>query len=134
MTAPTTRVRALTYKRDDYRCVSCGATTALEWQHRAASGHGGRGKKAPPLTPADGVTLCTFCNQGAEAHMQDLALANGWKTRRFTLKSGSEIPYYDRNRSAYFLPTTTGERIEVDPVRALDLLEAAGNLTRKAAS
>jgi hypothetical protein len=73
-------------------------------------------------------------NQEAEGASQELALANGWKTRRFTQLSGSEIPYYDRNRSAYFLPTTTGERVEVDPVRALDLLEAAGNLTRKAAS
>jgi hypothetical protein len=80
------------------------------------------------------VTLCLVDNQEAEGSSQELALANGWKTRRFTQLSGSEIPYYDRNQSAYFLPTTTGERVEVDPVRALDLLEAAGNLTRKAAS
>lgn len=135
MTAPTARVRALTYKRDGYRCVACGATDGLSWQHRTATGMGGAGVKAARMTPADGVTACLPCNQRFEADLQDLALANGWKLRKFRGDIGAhEVPFYDRNRMTYLLPTTTGEAVEVDPMRALDLLEAAGSLTRKAAS
>lgn len=133
MTAPTRAVRSRTYLRDGHRCVSCGAFSPLEWNHREASGHGGRGKKAPELTPADGVTLCTLCNQGIEGHMQDRGLALGWKIRRNRGGIAShEIPYFDYTSRAYYLPTVDGMRTRITHALAVELLDAAGNLTRKA--
>lgn len=132
MTAPTKSVRDLTYLRDGFRCVACGSHDLLEWNHREASGHGGRGRKAPKLTPADGVTLCTFCNQGLEADGQDRGLALGWKLRRNRGRMQScEIPYYDTNDRVFYLPSVTGERVPVNPNLAQELLEASGNLNRK---
>ncbi|HLP66363.1 MAG TPA: hypothetical protein VK181_02465 [Rhizobium sp.] len=133
MSTPTPAVRAETYERDDHRCVSCGAFSPLEWNHREASGHGGRGKKAPELTPADGVTLCTLCNNGIEGHMQDRALALGWKIRRNRGGIGAhEIPYFDYATRTYYLPTVDGMRTRITHTLAVELLDAAGNLTRKA--
>ncbi len=78
MTAPTKQVRGWTYLRDGFRCVAFGARDALTWQHREASGNGGRGRKAPALTTADGLTLCYLCNEACEAEGQQRALALGW--------------------------------------------------------
>lgn len=133
MTAPSREVRGLTYLRDGHRCVSCGAFSPLEWNHREASGHGGRGKKAPELTPADGVTLCTLCNNGLEGHLQHRGLAMGWKIRRNRGDMQShEIPYFDYTARAYFLPSRDGIRKQITHTLAVELLEAAGNLRRKA--
>jgi len=133
MTAPSRRVRGLTYLRDGHRCVACGTFSPLEWNHREATGHGGRGKKAPELTPADGVTLCSLCNEGIEGHMQDRALALGWKIRRNRGEiQAHEIPYFDYSTRAYYLPTVDGMRRRIAHTLAAELLEAAGNLTRKA--
>lgn len=133
MTAPSRVVRQLTYLRDGHRCVSCGKHSPLEWNHREASGHGGRGKKAPTLTPADGVTLCTLCNEGLEGHLQHRGLAMGWKIRRNRGSIQSHvIPYFDYTARAYFLPTVDGVRTRIAHSLAVELLEAAGNLTRKA--
>lgn len=132
MTAPSKRVRGLTYLRDGHRCVACGSLSPLEWNHREASGHGGRGKKAPTLTPADGVTLCTLCNQGIEGHLIDKGLALGYKLRRN--RGGIpayEIPYFDFSTRTYYLPDVDGGRSALLWSTALELLDAAGNLTRK---
>lgn len=132
MTAPSRAVRGLTYLRDGHRCVSCGAFSPLEWNHREASGHGGRGKKAPPLTPADGVTLCTVCNGGLESYLQDAGLALGWKIRRN--RGGvhaHEIPYFDFTARAYFFPLVDGLRVPVSETLAVHFLDVAGNLRRK---
>lgn len=131
MTAPTQRVRQDTYERDGHRCVACGATGPLEWQHRQSSGHGGRGRKAPVLTTADGITLCTFCNTGAESHQQELALHMGWKVRRNTLLTCSEVPVFDRNTHSWWLLDTAGEREELLPAIAAELIEAAGGYVKK---
>ena len=40
------------------------------------------GSKNLPTT-VDGLTLCVSCNNACEAHMQGVALANGWKVRRW---------------------------------------------------
>jgi hypothetical protein len=129
VTAPTKEVRAAVYLRDGFRCVACGSTLDLTFQHREASGMGGRGKRAPRLTPADGLTLCLPCNEGCEADGQDRALALGWKLRR---NRGSllaqQIPYYDRNDLTWYLPTVRGTRDICHPGLAGELLEAAGNL------
>lgn len=132
MTTPTRTVRGLTYLRDGHRCVSCGAYAPLEWHHREASGHGGRGRKAPALTPADGLTACSRCNSGFEAELQEVALALGWKLRRNRGgMAAHDIPYFDRNVRGYFLPLVDGTRKPITHSFAVELLEAAGNLRRK---
>jgi hypothetical protein len=129
MTAPSGTVRRLTYTRDGFACLNCSSFDYLSWQHRESSGAGGRGKKAPTLTPADGCTLCLTCNQSAEADMQGKALANGWKIRRN--RGGilsSQIPYYDSNMGAWYLPDIHGQRVAIIPALALELLVAAGSI------
>lgn len=132
MTAPSKRVRGLVYLRDGHRCVACGSRGPLSFQHRAATGMGGGGKKAPPLTTADGLCMCLPCNQAAEAHEQDRALTLGHKLRRN--RGGipaSEIPYFDFTTRSYYLPDDHGNRTPILWAVALELLDVAGNLTRK---
>jgi len=132
MTAPTKQVRADTYLRDNHRCINCGTTEGLSWQHRESSGHGGRGKKAPPLTTADGVTLCLPCNQACEAHMQTRALALGWKIRRNRGRiQSAQIPFYDCNTREWYLPTFGPTRDPIRATLAAELLAVAGNLLRE---
>lgn len=90
MTAPTTQTRASVYLRDGYRCVACGAVDGLTFQHRRAVGMGGS-KNVP--APVDGLTLCGSCNARCESDLQDMALANGWKVRRW-VSSPERIPVY----------------------------------------
>jgi hypothetical protein len=130
MTAPTAKVREAVYRRDGH-CVSCGALDGWNWQHRASSGHGGRGKKAPPLTPADGVVLCGICNDRAEGDMQELALLSGWKVRRHSRMRADELPYRDAVTGLWWLPDTDGYRSQVTHKEAVGRLLAGGNLTRK---
>lgn len=108
MTAPSTKVREATYKRDGYRCVSCGRRDGLQWNHRESSGAGGRGSKAPVLTPADGITSCWECNPAYEGRLQSKALANGWKIRRNRVMASHEIPFYDAVIGGWFLPDVEG--------------------------
>ena len=131
MTAPTQAIRTGTYKRDSYMCADCGVTTDLSWQHRESSGHGGRGKKAPALTVADGLTLCLPHNQACEAEGQDKALRLGWKIRRN--RGGllaSQIPFYVRWAAEWWLPDADGGKQIIHASLALELIEAAGGLTR----
>lgn len=129
MTDPTKRVRNHTYLRDNFLCLDCGTPENLSWQHREASGHGGRGKKAPELTTADGVTLCLPHNQDAEANGQSRALALGWKIRRNrgTLLA-ADIPFFDCNTREWYLPGPGPTRTPIAAAFAQELLFAAGNL------
>lgn len=134
MTAPVEWVRAATYRRDSYLCADCGVTTGLSWQHRESSGHGGRGKRAPKLTPADGVTLCLPCNQACEAEGQERALHMGWKLRRFRGGiSSAEVPFYVRWARQWVLPDVNGGRRVIAEALAQELLAAAGAFTTKGA-
>jgi hypothetical protein len=129
MTAPSGTVRRLTYTRDGFACVECGSFDNLQWGHRESSGHGGRGVKAAPVTPADGVTQCAVHNQAAEAGGQARALRLGHKIRRN--RGGilaSQIPYYDSNMGAWYLPDIHGQRVAIIPALALELLVAAGSI------
>lgn len=130
MTAPSAKVREAVYRRDGH-CVSCGATDSNTYQHRASSGHGGRGKKAPPMTPADGVLLCGSCNWRCEADMQELALLSGWKLRRHSRIPAFDMPYYDAVTGLWWLPDTDGYRMQVTRAEAMSRLTAGGNLMRK---
>ena len=127
MTAPTAKVREATYRRDLHRCVSCGTKEGLTWQHRAATGMGGAGRKAATLTAADGLTACLMCNMRFESDMQELALASGWKLRRY--RGGipaSELPYRDAMTGLWWLPDTEGFRHQVTQGEALDRLRKGG--------
>lgn len=127
MTAPTQKVRTATYIRDSYRCVSCGATEGLQWQHRESSGHGGRGSKAAPVTTADGVTSCWDCNPRYEADLQGLALQSGWKIRRNRGSIGShQIPFWNRTTNEWRIPDMTGGSEIINAALALELIDAAG--------
>lgn len=141
MTAPSAKLRGHTMLRDGFRCLKCGTTHDLQWQHREASGQGGRGSKAPKLTTADGVILCETDNNAAEAEGQDQALALGWKIRRNRGDIQSfQIPFFDCNDRTWYLPYAIPlggvdgpYRSEINAALAYDLLEAAGNLRRKKA-
>lgn len=98
MSAPTPVVRAAVYKRDNHRCVACHAGEGLTFQHRAAVGAGGS-KIRPGAT--DGLTLCYRCNAACEAEMQTLALASGWKVRRWA--SPELVPCYFPHEHQWFL-------------------------------
>lgn len=83
MSAPTPATRAVTYERDEHRCVSCGTLGPLQYQHRAAEGMGGR--TAAPLLD-EGVTSCATCNPRYEGDWQTRALVRGWKVRRWVVE------------------------------------------------
>lgn len=131
MTAPTAKVRGLTFLRDRNRCVAASDACygRLEWNHREASGHGGRGKKAGAVTPADGVILCSSHNARLEsdADFRRKGLSLGWKLSRYRGGlSSDEIPFYDVNEREWFLPDVEGNRRRIIPAVALELVEAAG--------
>lgn len=133
MTAPTDAVRKATYRRDSNLCADCGVTTGLSWQHREASGHGGRGAKAPALTPADGVTLCLPHNQACEAEGQTRALHMGWKLRRFRGNiTAAQVPFYVAWCCEWWLPDTEGGKRIIPASEARELLELACAFTTKA--
>jgi hypothetical protein len=131
MTAPTPRVRTLTFERDGFRCVSCGAWSELEWHHREASGMGGHGRKQPELTPADGLIACHSCNARYEADLQTLALARGWKLRRNRCVQSFQVPFFNRNTNTWKLPDTKGGATEIESARAQMIIDAAGGATHK---
>lgn len=97
MTAPTTQTRTDVYVRDGYRCAICGATEGLSFQHRRAVGMGGS-KNLP--TTVDGLTLCVTCNNACEAELQGVALANGWKVRRWA--NPERVPVFYPHEGFWF--------------------------------
>jgi hypothetical protein len=133
MTRPTNRVSGQTFARHDFECVAgpVGCAGGLEWGHREASGQGGRGSKAAPLTSADGVAQCSTHNAAAEAEEQRRALENGWKIKRFRGDPpipADQIPYFVVRETAWYVPGIGKEKTQVDAMTALDLLHAAGSL------
>ena len=118
MSAPTASTRAAVYGRDDRRCVACHTETDLTFQHRRAVGMGGS-KNRP--TVVDGITLCLTCNQRCEADLQTMALAYGWKVRKWA--DPSLVPvYYPHDFGWFLLPGTRRRRVS-GPV-ALDAMAA----------
>lgn len=132
MTKPSAKVRADTMTRDLHRCQAADWSCfgGLQWQHREATGSGGRGRKAPAPTVEDGIILCKHHNADAEGKGQGAALRNGWKIRKFRGKPPipvTSIPWYDRTADAYYLPEGVTRR-PIPHSLALELLELAGNL------
>lgn len=118
MSAPSSIVRRLVFARDGQRCVSCGATSPLEFQHRAAEGMGGR-RAAPRVD--EGLTSCAFCNQGYEGHLQARALRHGWKVRRFVVERGIAylVPVFYLPERSWFELTLGGKRVQLSVAEAL---------------
>lgn len=123
MTAPSVKVRRDTYRRDSDRCITCGTTARLEWNHRQSSGMGG--SKYKP-NPADGVTACAICNSAYEADLQSKALFFGWKVRRFCPVPVHEVPVYYPAEATWFLLNTDGTRDAITMTNALELMGIAG--------
>ena len=120
---PTNTVRQTTYKRDHHRCVACGTTIALEYQHRRAVGMGGS-KQRPKFE--DGVTACTWCNRGFEAHLQSLALTRGWKVRRHNPLANHLVPVFYTFEHNWFLLNLDGTRSVLSVVEAAEYRGLAG--------
>lgn len=81
--------------------------------------------------------MCARDNYLLEAHadLRAEGLAKGWKILRN--RGGipaSQIPYFDFSTRTYYLPDVDGGRSAVLWSTALELLDAAGNLTRKMVS
>ena len=116
MSAPTKECRSAVYLRDGYRCVACASTEGLTFQHRRAVGMGGS-KNVP--APIDGLALCLSCNERCEHDMQDRALANGWKVRRW-VSDPSRVPVYFPHEFAWFRLEGT-KRVRISSEIAMDM-------------
>lgn len=115
--SPTREVREAVYKRDGKRCVACNRPE-VTFQHRRAVGMGGS-KIRPSVV--DGLALCGNCNQACEGSMQTLALASGWKARRWA--DPMRVPVYYPHEHAWFR-FESATRYEITAVRALDLMHS----------
>ena len=116
MSAPTLTVRNAVYDRDGRACVACRRTDGLSFQHRRAVGMGGS-KIQPGAT--DGLTLCVPCNEACEHYMQTLALAYGWKVRKWA--DPGKVPVYSPHEWAWFLLDGM-ERTEITSEAAIDAM------------
>lgn len=118
MAAPSGGVRAVTYERDGERCVSCGATTHLEYQHRQRVGAGGS-KVRPGLT--DGLTSCVWCNPAYEGARQAEALRYGWKVRAW-VNDTARVPVWYAPDRAWYVLKKDGRRYRTPEHVALEMM------------
>lgn len=118
MAEPTPVVRAVTYERDSHRCVSCGATSNLQYQHRQATGMGGS-KVRPHFV--EGVTSCAFCNEAYEHTLQMVALKYGWKVRSWVADCAS-VPVYFIKERTWFRLTREGTRVRLSRAEAMRMM------------
>jgi hypothetical protein len=85
-------------------------------QHREALGMGGS-VASKNLGPAEFVVACGLCNASFEADRQQIALAKGWKLRRFRDHDrwpAFRVPYFDETNQRWWVPDEAGNRIAVD--------------------
>lgn len=112
MSQPTPVVRAVTYERDDERCVSCGTRIHKEYQHRLTVGMGGS-KRRPRFE--EGVTSCAICNPEYERSLQIVALVYGWKVRKIkrAIEHPEDVPVFYLHERTWYELTTRGTRIRI---------------------
>lgn len=82
--------RAAVRRRDGDRCVTCGGTSALTMQHRAAVGSGGTSLR---VGVAGLLTACAVCNARFEGDLQAAALTYGWKVRTWVVAAAVPVFY-----------------------------------------
>lgn len=131
MTAPSPLVRRMTVDRERGVCVAFSTKCwgQLEWNHRSSSGIGGRGHKAPTLTPADGVMMCTGHNQALESDpaFQSMGKRMGWKlVRNRGSMLATHIPFFNKSTGIWLLPDEHGTGQQIPTALALELIDAAG--------
>lgn len=68
---------------------------------------------------ADGLTLCTVCNAECERSLQTLALAYGWKARKWT--NPLDVPVYFPHLWQWFR-LEGQDRFEITAIVALDMM------------
>lgn len=115
---PTPAIRALTYARDFFCCVSCGNRKPLQFQHRQRVGMGGSTKR-PSMV--QGLTSCHRCNDAYEGHMQRDALRFGWKVRSWVEHAG-RVPVYYMPEGAWFRLTLDGVRVRISQMEAVEMM------------
>lgn len=119
MAEPTSKVRAGTYERDGYACVSCGRMDGLQYQHRPAVGFGGS-KRRP--TWAEGLTSCWYCNPEYERSLRPVAVALGWKISKYEDRP-ERIPYFAVTTARWYLLGKDGPwRAPLAPARAAEMM------------
>lgn len=120
MAAPTATVRRLVFERDGWKCLACGVTEGLEFQHRQAVGMGGT-KHRP--SPVEGIVLCSRHNQLVESNalFREWAVWQGWKIPRF-VDSASRIPVFDGPEVAWYWLGEDGSRREGDEFSCVSAL------------
>lgn len=123
MSDPTPVVRAVTYERDEHRCVSCGATVHLQYQHRLAVGMGGS-KRRPRYE--EGITSCAICNPRYESDLQILALRYGWKVKKVkrAVEHPEDVPVFFPMERIWYRLTTSGSRWPLSEREALTMMRA----------
>lgn len=120
MSAPAPVVWAVVKERDGQRCVSCGARSRLQFQHRRTEGMGGR-LAAPKLE--EGLTSCWECNPAYEGHLQRVALRFGWKVRGWVIDQGrgGDVPVFYRVEQSWFR-LEAGARLPISEARAVEMM------------
>jgi hypothetical protein len=115
---PTLAVRKQTYRRDGFRCISCGAWSGLQYQHRRAEGMGGRAAR-PGMV--DGLTSCALCNPGYEGALQRVALKHGWKVRSW-VSDRSRVPVWYALERCWYRLAKDGSRERVSRSEAMGMM------------
>ncbi|GAB2567291.1 hypothetical protein [Leucobacter ruminantium] len=118
MTRPTAKVRSQMYARDKHRCAATGRSDALTHQHRRAVGMGGS-KIRPSIT--DSLTLSAEINERCERDLQVMALAYGWKVRKW-VKDPSSVPVYYRWQRGWAVLLETGDAMRITPEEAAEMM------------
>lgn len=114
----TAAVWAATKDRDVDQCVATGRTDALTQQHRRAVGMGGS-KIRPMIT--DLLTLTAEINDRCERDLQTMALAYGWKVRRW-VKDPAAVPVFYPCRFGWARLTIGGEALPIHADEAAQMM------------
>ncbi|WP_449278024.1 hypothetical protein [Leucobacter sp. GX24907] len=115
---PTATMWADIKERDGDQCAATGARVMLTHQHRRSVGMGG--SKTRP-TFEDSLTLSAEINDRCERDLQIMALAYGWKVRRWVKDPGA-VPVFYPTRFGWARLTPGGEAIPITPLDAARMM------------
>ncbi|KKI16395.1 MULTISPECIES: hypothetical protein [unclassified Leucobacter] len=116
------RVQAATWAdtkdRDNDQCARCSTRYSLTHQHRRAVGMGG---SPTPPSIVDSLTLCFDCNGRCERDLQTIALAYGWKVRRWVGDPG-RVPVFYPHLHGWARLTKGGEALRIHATEAAQMM------------